>query len=170
MGRYIGIPHSSQTQRRPIDRPARTKRVKLRSYSTVPPILSPDCVNYLKSACHDFFSLKLINKKYLGSTYTIILLIDIVVRIIVTVRTMEPHCCCYLRAFSYSLLDGNVIFLFVLDVFPRTAVTTAVRNRFTITYCVTHAWKRDKPCNGSCKTIRRSYCIHFSQSQNSRDK
>jgi len=28
MGRYIGLPHSSQTQRRPIDRPARTKRVK----------------------------------------------------------------------------------------------------------------------------------------------
>jgi len=27
MGRYIGLPHSSQTQRRPIDRPARTKRV-----------------------------------------------------------------------------------------------------------------------------------------------
>ena len=28
MGRYIGLPHFSQAQRRPIDRPARTKRVK----------------------------------------------------------------------------------------------------------------------------------------------
>jgi len=27
MGRYIGLPHFSQAQRRPIDRPARTKRV-----------------------------------------------------------------------------------------------------------------------------------------------
>jgi len=33
MGWYISLPHSSQTQWRPIDRPAHTKRVKVSSYS-----------------------------------------------------------------------------------------------------------------------------------------
>jgi len=41
MGRYIGLPHSSQTQRRPIDRPARTKRVKLGTWCSWVVIFTP---------------------------------------------------------------------------------------------------------------------------------
>jgi len=46
---------------------------------------------------------------------------------------MEPHSRCHVRAISYSLLDADVVFFFVSDVFLRTVVTTAAAawNYFT---------------------------------------
>jgi len=44
-------------------------------------------------------------------THTVLYVIENVVRLILTIQTMEPHCYCHVRAASYLLPDADVIIL-----------------------------------------------------------
>jgi len=81
-----------------------------------------------------FLSKKLLIKQtYLGSTHTMITIIEIVVKIIIlTVRNIKLQSCCNERSTSYLLLDADFLFFFVSDV-PLQG------------YCITVFYVKDGP-------------------------